>query len=372
LNFNSYEIVSQASQLESAVRGMDGLTSISLDTESNSRHHYPEQLCLIQIAVDHKVHLIDTIALQELTPLKKVLADSTVQKIIHGADYDIRCFDRHYGFRIRNLFDTGIAARFTGITEFGLAALIKNLLGVTITKSERLQQSDWGRRPLPAETLDYAAADVHHLFALRDILEERLLKLGRTAWVAEECARLEEVRYTEPDIANAYLAVKGSQDLNESAMAVLRSLTLFREEEARRQGRPHFLIIPDYALITLAINPKANLANITGLGPIGLQRFGRGLQEALREGQAAPPIQRQPRAYVRLTPPEATRLTRLKAWRTALGTKLALDPSLLWPAASLERLAKAPDSFEDETRSVSIRAWQRGNFVSSLKSCLLG
>ncbi len=372
LNFNSYEIISQASQLETAVRGIGGLTSISLDTESNSRHHYPEQLCLIQIAVDHKVHLIDTIVLQELKPLKQVLADKSIQKIIHGADYDIRCFDRHYGFRIRNLFDTGIAARFTGITEFGLAALIKNLLCVTILKSERLQQSDWGRRPLSPEALDYAAADVHYLFALRDILEEKLLKLRRTTWVSEECARLEEVRYSKPDFANAYLTVKGAQDLNDQALAVLRSLTLFREEEAKRQGRPHFLIIPDYALVTLAANPTVNLANVTGLGPIGLQRFGKGLQEALREGQAAPPIQREPRVYVRLTPPQTARLTKLKAWRTALGIKLSLDPSLLWPTISLERLAKTPESLEEEIKSVNIRAWQRDNFASSLKNCLLG
>ena len=370
MNVNSYEIVSQSTELKAAVLGMEVSTAISLDTESNSRHRYPEQLCLIQIATDRKVHIIDTISLRELTPLKQVLAASAVQKIIHGADYDVRCLDRHYGFRIHNLFDTSIAARFTGITEFGLAALIKNLLGVTILKSERLQQADWSQRPLSPDALEYAASDVHHLFALRDILEQRLLALGRTAWVAEECTRLEEVRYAPPDFANAYLSVKGAQDLNGRALAVLRSLTLFREEEARRQGRPHFFVIPDSALVTLAANPAANLATVPGLGPIGLQRFGRGLQEALREGQAAPPIQRPPNVYVRFSQPEATRLTRLKVWCTALGIKLALDPSLLWPAASLERLARAPDNFDDEITSAGIRRWQRDNFASSLRSCL--
>ena len=68
--------------------------------------------------------------------------------------------DRHYGFRIRNLFDTSIAARFTGITQFGLAALLRDLPGITINKSKRLQRADWGRRPLSAEALEYAATDV--------------------------------------------------------------------------------------------------------------------------------------------------------------------------------------------------------------------
>src|SRR5450759_379483 len=78
LNVNSYEIVSQSTELKAAVLGMEVSTAISLDTESNSRHRYPEQLCLIQIATDRKVHIIDTISLRELTPLKQVLAASAV------------------------------------------------------------------------------------------------------------------------------------------------------------------------------------------------------------------------------------------------------------------------------------------------------
>ena len=142
------EIVSQSAQLDVAVQAMAGSRAIALDTESNSFHHYPEQLCLIQIATCHKVHIIDTISLKELVPLKEVLVDDSIKKVVHGADYDIRSLDRHYGFRIRNLYDTNIAARFAGITQFGLAALIKDLLGVTIHKSKRLQRTDWGRRPL--------------------------------------------------------------------------------------------------------------------------------------------------------------------------------------------------------------------------------
>jgi ribonuclease D len=365
-----YEIINQTARLEIAAQGLSGALAIALDTESNSRHHYPEQLCLIQIACGRQIYIIDTLALKELAPLKRILEDQGIQKIIHGADYDIRCFDRHYGFRIRNLYDTSVAARLAGITEFGLAALIKNLLGVTILKSERLQQADWGRRPLSVEALEYAAGDVHHLLALRDILEQRLRDLGRTAWAAEEFARLEEVRYTAPNLQTAYLAVKGGQILDPGGLAVLRSLALFREEESVRQGRPPFFVIPDYALITLAANPDINLSKVSGLGQIGLQRFGTGLRQALREGQAAPPIQRPPNNVERLSPEQAARLSRLKAWRSALGISLALDPSLLWPTSSLERLAKAPATFDTEILSAGIRGWQRDQFKSSLSACL--
>jgi ribonuclease D len=345
--------------------------AIALDTESNSFHHYPEQLCLIQIATRHKVYIIDTISLKELNPLKEVLVDDSIKKVIHGADYDIRSLDRHYGFRIRNLFDTSIAARFTGITQFGLAALTRDLLGITINKSKRLQRADWGRRPLSAEALEYAATDVCHLLALRETLDQRLRTLGRAAWVAEECARIEEVRYTTPNLETAYLSVKGAKDLDGHGLAVLQSLFLFREEEARRQHRPPFFVLPNASLIFLATSPEAALSEVPGLGQTGLKRFGQGLQQALRNGITAPPIHR-PRLIrtVRASEEQVQRLSRLKEWRTSLGSSLSLDPSLLWPLTSLERLAKAPDTLSVEITSDEIRHWQRDVVASSLQACL--
>ena len=115
------EIVSRLAQLGAVARELVGSHAIALDTESNSFHHYPEQLCLIQIASRHNVYVIDTMSLYDLTPLGDVLSNTSITKIIHGADYDIRSLDRHYGLHIHNLFDTSIAARFAGITQFGLA-----------------------------------------------------------------------------------------------------------------------------------------------------------------------------------------------------------------------------------------------------------
>ncbi|MFC1906997.1 ribonuclease D [Chloroflexota bacterium] len=365
------EVVSRPAQLGVAARELVGSHAIALDTESNSFHHYPEQLCLIQIASRHKVYIIDTISLKELDPLRDVLADISIKKVVHDADYDIRSLDRHCGFHIHNLFDTSIAARFTGITQFGLAALTRDLLGISINKSKRLQRADWGRRPLSTETLEYAATDVRHLLALRETLDQRLLTLGRAAWVVEECARIEEVRYATPNLDTAYLSVKGVKDLDGRGLAVLRSLFLFREEEARRQHRPPFFVLPDAALIFLAASPEAALSEAPGLGQTGLKRFGQGLHQALRNGITAPPIHRpHPIKAVRASEEQVQRLSRLKQWRTSLGSSLSLDPSLLWPLTSLERLAKAPDTLSVEIASDNIRHWQRDVVASSLQACL--
>jgi ribonuclease D len=365
------EMVYQSAQLAAASRELAGSPSIALDTESNSLHHYPEQFCLIQIASSNKVYLIDVIALSDIEPLRGILEDASIEKVIHSADYDVRCLDRYSGLHICNLYDPGVAARFTGIVQFGLAALTKDLLGITITKSKRLQTGDWGRRPLSAEAIDYAASDVRYLVALREILLQRLRKLGRETWVAEECDRIEEIRYIAPNLETAYLLVKGARELDGRGLAVLKSLYLFREGEAQRWHRPPFFVIPDGALIFLATNPQADLSQVPGLDPIWLKRFGQGLRQAIHEGLIAPPVLRLPRIeFVRPTEAQVRRLSRLKEWRQSLGSSLSLDPSLLWPMASLERLAREPGSLNTEMALEIIRNWQREVVAPSLRACL--
>jgi ribonuclease D len=376
------EIINQSGQLDTAAREIADSRAIALDIESNSRHRYPEQLCLIQIATLHKVYILDTLLMREIAPLKDVLSDVSITKVIHGADYDIRSLDRHYGFHVRNIYDTTIAARFTGIIKFGLAALIEDLLGITISKSKRLQQADWGRRPLTTEALEYAATDVRHLLALRKILNQRLHALERTTWVAEECSRLEKVRHIAPDLETAYLSVKGANKLDGNSLAILKTLFMFRDREALRQHRPLYFIIPDATLIYLATNPAAALSEIPGLGQTGLKRFGRDLQQAIKNGLAAPPIHRTPPITTEhmsedelqrlkfIREEQDQRLKRLKAWRASIGTSLSLDPSLLWPTVSFERLSKDPDTFNVELTSSDIRRWQRDRFASSLSVLL--
>jgi ribonuclease D len=245
------------------------------------------------------------------------------------------------------------------------------LLGITINKSKRLQRADWGRRPLSAEALEYAATDVRHLIALREVLDQRLRTLGRAAWVAEECARIEELRYTAPNPETAYLSVKGARDLDGRGLAVLRSLFLFREEEARCQHRPPFFVLPEATLIFLANSPEAALSEVPFLGQTGLKQFGQGLQQALHNGITSPPINR-PRLIkaVRASEEQSQCLSRLKEWRTSLGSRLSLNPYLLWPLISLKRLAKAPDTLSTELNSDDIRHWQRDVVASSLQAYL--
>ena len=70
-----------------------------------------------------------------------------------------------------------------GSEKLGLAAILKEHLGIEITKNKKLQRADWSRRPLTGALVRYATLDVLYLDRLTTFLYERLDKLGRTEWV---------------------------------------------------------------------------------------------------------------------------------------------------------------------------------------------
>ena len=345
---------------------------IAIDTESNRRHRYPERVCLVQVSTDSKVYLIDTLAVGDMKPMGDVLADGTVVKVFQGAEYDIRCLDREWGFRVRNLFDTSIAARFVSMEQIGLSALIEALLGVHIPKLASIQKSDWSHRPLSQKALSYAATDVWHLLDIRRALESRLRTLARTTWASEECARLEEIRYVAPDPETAFLSLKGSHRLDGQQKAILKRLFVLREAEARRRNLPPYYVLPHETLVQLASNPTADFARLPSLRGQDASRFGRLLRAALHSGLADPPIRNTTRqGKRRATPSEAKRMQALKRWRLDLGKQLSVDPSLIWPKASLERLAKAPRTLDLELHSGEVRQWQREQFATSLAASVI-
>ena len=345
---------------------------IGFDLESNGFFRYPERICLIQLFASRRIYLIDPLAIDDMSPLGEVLANPGVETVLHSGDHDIRSLDRDWGFHVGNLFDTSIAAAFVGSERLGLASTLQDFLDVTIPKEKNIQRSDWSIRPLSDTALAYAAGDVRHLFGLREKLVERLRALNRIHWVREECDRLAEIRYNPPDPELAVFSVKGSRDLDGQGLAILKALMEYRERHALRLGRPHFRVIPDAALVSLAADPNADLREVRGLGMFSRGRLASGIRDAIKRGRSVQPLQRprQPRGR-RLSRAErakvAHRLDKLKAWRTEHGKRLSLAVGLLWPMVSLQRLASFPDDLETELQAPEIRGWQREEFEDSLR-----
>ena len=374
---SDYELIKDQSRFLGVVDTLRAQPRIAFDLESNGFFRYPERVCLIQIAIPPgQVFLIDPLALDDMTPLGDVLSDDNIEIILHSGDHDIRSMDRDWGFRVTSLFDTSIAAAFTGMERLGLATVLESSLRLSITKDKKLQRSDWTHRPLKPKALNYAADDVRHLLKLAGTLKKRLNELGRLEWVVEESARIAAIRYIQPDPAAAVFRVKGSRHLNGRSLAVLKSLVDYRELHTLRVGRPHFRVIPDAALVALAAEPDSSLKKVRGLGRFAHGKLASGIREAIHKGQAADPlrrpINRQPRSRLSKTQRAeiSTRLDRLKKWRTATGKSLSLDPALIWPMTSMKSLASSPKDLETELSSPEVRKWQRAEFGPSVRRAL--
>jgi ribonuclease D len=310
---------------------------------------------------------------------------------LHGSDYDIRCFDRDYQFRISSLFDTQIAARFLGSTTPNLASVLDNFLGVSIPKSHQLQRSDWAQRPLKAGAIDYAASDVLHLVQLAESLRQRLARQGRLEWVVEECRRMEQVRFRTPDPPEvAFLQVKGSDRLGPRELAVLRELFLWRQGKAKQLGYPLHRVLTNENLVRTAQEAtqypmsegqsegqlEQRMAGyVPALRTHLADGSGGGIMSAIRRGTQGPPVYRPeiPRRFNPWTPDSKDRLQRLKGRRTSLGAGLQIDPALVWPAPSLERVALNPETWRAEfldDGNPEVRHWQRREFAQHLMELL--
>src|SRR4030066_277559 len=164
----SYKVIENQDGLKELAGRLSCEDSFALDIEADSLHNYEGKVCLIQISTREENYIIDVLKLPDLEPLRPVLFDDRIEKVLHGADYDIRMLAKDYGMEIRNLFDTMIAGQILGLKGLGLAALLNDYFKVNIDKG--LQKADWSRRPLSKEMLSYAALDTAHLLSLRALL----------------------------------------------------------------------------------------------------------------------------------------------------------------------------------------------------------
>jgi len=315
---------------------------VALDTEADSLHAYPEKLCLLQLSLPGGDYLVDPLAGLDLHPLWAALADREL--ILHGSDYDLRLLWKHHRFAPRAVFDTMLAARLVGHSRFSLDFLVAHYLGVTLDKGP--QKADWARRPLSERMERYARNDTRHLKPLADRLRAELAAKHRLHWHAESCAQLvaECARDGAPEDADQVWRVKGSHALSRPALAVLRELWQWREQEARASNRPPFFVLSHETLTRLAVAATDSQP----IAPLLPRRFSdhrrQGLERALARGLAVPPDQQpQPLRHVsrRLTEAQRARLAELEQRRNSHARRLGLDPALIASRATLLELARA-------------------------------
>lgn len=227
---------------------------IGLDTEFMRIDSFYPRLALVQVNLDGEIALLDPLALAGVGALAPRLADPANTCVMHSASEDLEALAEAVPAGLGRLFDTQIAAAMTGFgAGLSYQKLVAAIAGVDLPKAET--RSDWLRRPLSAEQLDYAAQDVVHLAVMHAELDARLVRLGRREWHAEDCQRLLHKARCRDGDTQPQRGFKSAAEWPPERQALLRRVLLWREATARRVDKPRPWLLDDMHIMDFVTKP---------------------------------------------------------------------------------------------------------------------
>lgn len=353
---DSATLLTTADQVSKARDGWRENGVLALDTEFVRERTYYADIGLIQVSDGRNVWLVDPLADRSLAPVKELLQDRSITKLVHSPSEDLEVLLHSMDALPEPMVDTQLACAFLGQPlQLAYHAAANWLLGVEVAKDQT--RSNWLKRPLRQEQLYYAALDVCLLPEMWRKLDQELSARSRQGWLEEDCARqLKRARTTTPD-EESWLRIRGIGRLDGTGLAIIRRLAAWREEQARSRNQPRGFIIPDPVLLVIAreqVTNQAQLASLEQLHPRARQKYGEKVtalvREVLQSGEALEEIKP-------LTSRERKTLDRLRTMVSTKAEELGVDPALLASRRELESLLRLqgkawPDKFNGWRREV--------------------
>lgn len=253
--------VAQDSELAELCQRWQQQAAVAIDTEFMRSNTFYPIAGLIQIGDGKGCYLIDPLAITDLSPLRDLMLNESVTKVMHSCSEDIEVFQRLLGVVPAPLFDTQIAAAFAGYGfSLGYAGLVKAVLTIEVPKDET--RSDWLQRPLSVAQLKYAALDVAHMLIIYGKLLQQLKTSERLQWVKDDCAELVANARKAENFEIAYRKVGFAWKLRPQELAVLRALCVWRETQARARDLPRNRLIKEPALWEMARKQPKDAAHL--------------------------------------------------------------------------------------------------------------
>ncbi len=286
------ELIQTQPALDAVIKRLREAQTFAYDTEFIGEMSYRPHVCLIQVATDDYVGLIDPLAGMDLTSFWELMCDPSLFKIAHAGEQDLEHVWRAVNQPPTNVFDTQVAAGFIGLSyPASLAKLVGEFLGIKLTKGFTF--TDWTLRPLSASQLKYAADDVRFLPTVTRAIIEQLKELNRFDWALQECER--RCVLAEPGF-NADLdwgRVRGSGSLDGRGVNVLKQLITWREACAETADVPARTFLKDEVIIDLVrARPKTmdKLTTIRHLPRPVVEHHGKDILELVARGLEMPPL----------------------------------------------------------------------------------
>jgi ribonuclease D len=348
-------------ELPGLASAMAAQSAVGLDTEFLRERTFFPRLCLLQLKVDGKIYCVDTLNVGSLDALIPALTAPHTRKLIHAARQDLEALYLTSKHVLSPVFDTQIAAACVGLKpQMGYAELVNTLLDVTIPKGQT--RTDWSKRPLTREQLEYAADDVLYLSDIDAHLSQKLKTLGREHWVLEDCAAIEDKRLYEPDPTQAWERLRGIAQLAPAPRARAKSIAIWREKLARTRDLPRSWILADAALFAIAQGNPATREALERIQPLN-DKFAASLLEAMSHASGADESD-EPVQDLRPTPEQRALADKLAKIVDARAAELQISAEVLAPRGELKSLAMG------KRESHAMTGWRQAEIGARLQAAL--
>ena len=333
-------LLTTAAQLSEAEMSWKGNEVLGIDTEFVRERTYRADLGLVQLSDGATAWLVDTVKLENLEPLRKLLVDPGVTKVLHSGSEDLEVLLNSVGDTPAPLFDTQVACAMLGQPlQMGYHGTAQWLFGIEVDKEQT--RSNWCKRPLTDRQLHYAAMDVVLLPEIYRTLKARLEEKGRMGWLQEEMERAARNARQAVEPEQAYLRISGAGRLDEHGLRSLRALASWREKLAREKNLARGFVVPDAGLLNLAREKPASVKaarKVEGIHPKVLERNASQFAELINSAAADDGPVYCPAPLDNL---QRKKVAAMREIVKKTATELDVEPALLASKRELERLLRA-------------------------------
>lgn len=286
----SYQLIEDDLTLQSLCQQYNTASVLAIDTEFvRTRTLYPK-LGLLQVYDGQQLSLIDPIAIDDLSPFWQLLTNAKITKVLHACSEDLEVFLTSANCKPVNLLDSQIMMSFLGHgLSMGYAAMVEHFTGIELDKSE--SRTDWTKRPLSQKQLNYASADVEHLFNLYPKLLAEIEQAGWFNYAKQESQAMIDKKFTSIDESQLYRQIKLAWRLNSEQLNRLQYLTQWRYQQAKKRDLPLGFVVKEHTLMAVAqSNPKniAEMNKLSGAELLDIRHQGKAMLAVLKQAATAP------------------------------------------------------------------------------------
>ncbi len=243
-----YLYITDAEELDKFIARAQKSSVLAIDTEFLREKTYFPMLCLLQMATDDEVVIVDPFKVHNLCVLAPLMRNENIVKIFHAAKQDLEIIYREVKQLPWPVFDTQIAATLMGqMQQIGYANLISVVCGTRLKKTDSF--TDWSARPLKDSQLRYAAEDVIYLPLAYQKMKEQLEVRGRLSWLDEDFRDLVSPDKYRQNPRERYKKLKRASTLTPRQLSAAREIAAWRETRAIARDIPRKWVLSDEQIV---------------------------------------------------------------------------------------------------------------------------